>query len=147
MVAVSCCRGAGIIAGERRDKPVRCRECKSRTVKTSPVTPTPSHGRVARKDGREALIGACAGGLWSREILIVRGADAVPVSGRPHLRSRHGKRFEDLARSKTPSMHRNTSRENREIPCLPVRDGAAGRGGKAKDTSQRCTNTGSLTGV
>jgi hypothetical protein len=37
--------GAGIIAGERRDKPVRCRECKSRTVQTEPVTPTPSHGR------------------------------------------------------------------------------------------------------
>jgi RNA-directed DNA polymerase len=100
----------------------------------------------ARKDGREALTGACAGGLWSREILIVRGADAVPVSGRQHLRSHHGKSSGDLARSKNLSMHRNTSRENREVPCLPVRDGAAGRGGKSKDGSQRCTNTGSLTG-
>jgi RNA-directed DNA polymerase len=100
----------------------------------------------ARKGGREALTGAWAGGLWSREILSVRGADAVPVSGRPHLRLRHGKKSEDLARSKTPSMLRNTSRENREVPCLPVRNGTTGRGGKAEDGSQRCTNTGSLTG-
>jgi RNA-directed DNA polymerase len=106
----------------------------------------PQSCTVACKDGRKALTGACAGGLWSREILIVRGADAVPVSGRQHLRPCHGKRFGDLARSKNPGMHRNTSRENREIPCLPVRDGAAGRGGKSKDISQRCTNTGSLTG-
>jgi hypothetical protein len=97
----------------------------------------PESCMVARKDGREALTGACAGGLWSREILSVRGADAVPVSGRPYLSSRYGKRVENLARSKTPSMHRNTSRENREIPCLPVNDGAAGRGGKSKDASQR----------
>ena len=97
----------------------------------------PESCAVARKDGREALAGACAGGLWSREILIVRGADAVPVSGRPHPIHRHGERYGNLARSKTPGMHRNTSRENREIPCLPVRDGAAGRGGKSEDTSQR----------
>jgi RNA-directed DNA polymerase len=107
----------------------------------------PESWAVARKDGREALIGAWAGGLWSREILIVRGADAVPASGRQHLRPHHGKRSGDLARSKNPGMHRNTSRENREVPCLPVRDGATGRGGKSKDRSQRCTNTGSLTGV
>jgi hypothetical protein len=106
----------------------------------------PESWAVARKDGREALIGAWAGGLGSREILIVRGADAVPVSGRPHLRSRHGKSAGDLARSKNLSMPRHTARENREVPCLPVRDGAAGRGGKSKDGSQRCTNTGSLTG-
>jgi RNA-directed DNA polymerase len=97
----------------------------------------PESCTVARKDGREALTGACAGGLWSREILFVRGADAVSASGRPHLRPRHGKRSGGLARSKTPSMHRHTSRENREVPCLPVRDGAAGRGGKSKDISQR----------
>jgi hypothetical protein len=106
----------------------------------------PESWAVARKDGREALIGAWAGGLGSREILIVRGADAVPVSGRPQLRPRPGKRFGDLARSKTPGMHRHTSRENREVPCVPVRDGAAGRGGKSKDIRQRCTSTGSLTG-
>jgi hypothetical protein len=97
----------------------------------------PESCAAARKDGREALTGAWAGGLLSREILIVRGADAVSASGRPYLRPRHGKRSGDLARSKNPSMHRHTSRENREVPCLPVRDGAAGRGGKSKDISQR----------
>jgi hypothetical protein len=107
----------------------------------------PESCTIIRKGDREALTGVCAGGLLSREILIIRGADAVPASGRQHCRPRHGKRVGDLARSKTPGMHRNTSRENREIPCLPVRDGAAGRGGKSKDRSQRCTNTGSLTGV
>jgi hypothetical protein len=95
----------------------------------------PESYTAARKGRRRALTGACAGGLLSREILIVRGADAVPASGRPHLSPRHGKRTGDLARSKNPSMHRNASRENREVPCLPVRDGAAGRSGKSKDVS------------
>jgi hypothetical protein len=81
----------------------------------------PESWAVARKDGSEALTGAWAGGLWSRDILIVRGADAVPASGRPHLRPRHGKRSGDLARSQNPGMHSNTSRENREVPCLPGR--------------------------
>lgn len=96
----------------------------------------PESCAVARKDGREALTGACTGGLLSRGILRNRGADAVPVSGRLHLIPRHGKRCEDLARSKNLSMYRNTSRENREIPCLPVTDGTAGRIGKSKDAIQ-----------
>ena len=87
----------------------------------------------ARKGGREALTGACAGGLWSREIICVRGADAVSISGRPYPRSRQGERPGDLARSKNQSMHRNISRENREIPWLPVRHGETGRGGKSQD--------------
>ena len=86
----------------------------------------PESCTVARKGGREALTGACAGELLSREIIRVRGADAVSVSGRPHPIPRHGKRYGDLARSENLRMHRNTSRENREIPCSPVtrwRDG------------------------
>ena len=39
----------------------------------------PESYMVARKGGREALTGGCAGGLLSREILLVRGADAVSV--------------------------------------------------------------------
>ena len=97
----------------------------------------PESCTVARKDGRAALTGACAGGLLSREILLVRGADAVSISGRQHRISRQGKRYEDLARSKNLSMHRSTSRENREVPCSPVTYGATGRGGKSQDTSQR----------
>ena len=46
---------------------------------------------------------------------------------------RQGETNQGLARSKTSSMLRNTSRENREIPCLPAMDGAAGRTRKSKD--------------
>jgi hypothetical protein len=49
----------------------------------------PASCTVARKDGREALTGTWAGGLWSREILSVRGADAVLVAVGSHV---HGAR-------------------------------------------------------
>lgn len=49
---------------------------------------------------------------------------------------RYGKRYGDPARSENLSMHRNTSRENREIPCLPVHYGVAGLIGKFKDVRQ-----------
>ncbi len=97
----------------------------------------PKSCTVARKGGREALTGACAGGLWSREIIYVRGADAVSVSGRPHPRSRQGERPGNLARSQNLSMRRNISRENREIPWPPVGYGATGRGGKSEDLSHQ----------
>ena len=95
----------------------------------------PESCTVARKGGREALTGACAGELWSREIIRVRGADAVSVSGRQHLLSRKGERQPSHARSQNLSMHGHTSRENREIPWPPVGYGATGRGGKSKDPS------------
>ena len=96
----------------------------------------PESCTVAREGGCEALTGACAGGLLSREIIRVRGADVVSVSGRPHPMPRYGERYGDPARSETLCMHRNTARENREIPCLPVGYGTAGRIGKSKDVSQ-----------
>jgi len=96
----------------------------------------PESCTVAREGGCEALTGACAGELLSREIIRIRGADVVSVSGRQYSMPRSGKRYGNPARSKNLSMYRNTSRENREIPCLPVRYGAAGRIGKSKDASQ-----------
>jgi RNA-directed DNA polymerase len=96
----------------------------------------PESCTVARKDGREALTGACAGGLLRRDMMMVRGADAVSASGRPHPISRKGERYGDLARSENLSMHSNTSRENREVPCSPVRHGATGRIGTSKGASQ-----------
>ena len=96
----------------------------------------PESWTVARKGGCQALTRACAGGLLSREIIPVRGADGVSVGGRPHPMPRYGERHGDLARSKSPCMHRNTSRENREIPCSPVRNGMTGRIGKSEDPSQ-----------
>ena len=96
----------------------------------------PESCTVAREGGCEALTGVCTGGLLSREIIRIRGADVVSVSGRQHPIHRYGKRYGDLARSKNLSMYRNTLRENREIPCSPVTDGETGRIGKSKDVSQ-----------
>ncbi len=96
----------------------------------------PESCAVARKGDCEALTGARAGGLLSREIIRVRGADAVSVSGRPHPMHRYGERYGNLARSENLSMHGNTSRENREVPCSPATYGVAGRIGKSKDVSQ-----------
>lgn len=85
----------------------------------------------------EALTGGSAGELLSREIIAVRGADAVSVSGRQHSLSRKGERQPSHARSQNLSMHGRTSRENREIPWPPVRHGATGRGGKSEDPSHQ----------
>lgn len=90
-----------------------------------------------RKGRREALTGARAGRVLSLEKFVDQGADAVPTSGRQHRARRHGKGCRDLAWSETSRMHGNTSRENREIPCLPVADGAAGRSGKSEDPISR----------
>jgi len=96
----------------------------------------PESCAVAREGDREALTGARAGGLLSREIILVRGADAVAVSGRLHPMPRYGERYKDLARSENLSMHGNISRENREVPYSPATYGMAGRIGKSQDVSQ-----------
>ncbi len=89
---------------------------------------------VAREGRGEALTGVRAGRVLSRERNLLRGADAVEVCGRPHPAHRNREMRRNPARSKTPCMCGNTSRENREIPCSPAADGAAGRVGKSKDT-------------
>ena len=89
---------------------------------------------VAREGRGEALTGERAGRVLSRERYSLRGADAVEVRGRPHPGHRYRERPGNPARSQTPCMYGNTSRENREIPCPPAADGVAGRVGKSKDT-------------
>ncbi len=89
---------------------------------------------VVRKGTGEALTGVRAGRVLSRERTFLRGADAVRRSGRPDSVHRYREMHRGPARSETPCMHGNTSRENREIPCPPAADGAAGRVGKSKDT-------------
>ena len=85
-------------------------------------------------EGRvEALTGVRAGRVFSRERNSLRGADAVGGCGRPHPAHRYREMRRDPARSETPCTYGNTSRENREIPCPPAADGAAGRVGKSKD--------------
>ena len=93
----------------------------------------PESCAVVREDQGEALTGVRAGRVLSREIVWHRGADAVWRSGRPYRVRRYRETLRDPARSETPCMYGNTSRENREIPCPPVADGAAGRVGKSKD--------------
>jgi RNA-directed DNA polymerase len=96
----------------------------------------PESCTVTREGGREALTGVCAGEPLSREI--TRSGCRRCSNKRkatPHA-SISGKRYRDPARSKTLCMHRNSSRENREIPWLPARDSTAGRVGKSKDASQ-----------
>ena len=89
---------------------------------------------VAAREGRcEALTGVRAGRVLSRERASLRGADAVRRSGRLHPSPRYRERRRDPARSETPCTYGNTSRENREIPCPPAADGAAGRIGKSED--------------
>ncbi len=89
---------------------------------------------VAREGRGEALTGVRAGRVLSRERKSLRDADAVEEGGRPHSAHRYRGMRRDPARSETPCMYGNTSRENREIPCSPAADGAAGRVGKSKDT-------------
>lgn len=88
---------------------------------------------VAHEGKGEALTGGRAGRVLSRESNHLRGADAVRRSGRPHPMRRYRETHRNLARSETPGTYGNTSRENREIPCSPAADGAAGRVGKSKD--------------
>lgn len=90
---------------------------------------------VVAGNGRgEALTGVRAGRVLSRESNILRGADAVEVRGRPHPGPRYREWSRNPARSQTPRLYGNTSRENRERPRPPVTDGVAGRIGKSKDT-------------
>src|SRR6266850_5965371 len=73
---------------------------------------------AARKGGVEALTGERAGRLFSRVRIFLRDADAVGESGRPHRVHRYREVCQSPARSETPSMYRDTSRGNRDIPTF-----------------------------
>jgi RNA-directed DNA polymerase len=75
----------------------------------------PESGVAAREGGGEARTGVRAGRVFSREIMNVRGADAVVGSGRQHPSARYRERRRGPARSETPRMHGISRRENREI--------------------------------
>lgn len=87
----------------------------------------------AREGGGEALTGARAGRVLSRERNSLRGADPVGEWGRPHPMRRHREAPRDPARSEAPSTYGNTSLGSREIPSPPTVDGTVGRVGKSKD--------------
>ena len=88
---------------------------------------------AARKGGVEALTGERAGRVFSRVRNLLRDADAVRRSGRPHLVCRYREVHENPARSETPSTYADTSHGNREIPSPPRAAVALGRVGKSKD--------------
>ena len=75
---------------------------------------------AACEGGREALAGARAGRVIEPRNPLVRGADAVDRSGRPHRLQRYRELLVDPARSKTPCMCGIFMCENREVPRPPA---------------------------
>ena len=92
---------------------------------------------AVRKDRVEALTGARAGRVFSRERHFLWDADAVGESGRLHQAHRYRERRLGPTRSETPCTYEHTSRGSREVPWMPAADGAAGRVGKSKDVRRR----------
>ncbi len=88
---------------------------------------------AARKGSVEALTGERAGRVFSRVSELLRDADAVGESGRPHRVRRYREVHQSPARSKTPSTYGDTSHGNREIPGPSKAAVALGRIGKSKD--------------
>jgi hypothetical protein len=86
-----------------------------------------------RKNGVEALTGEGAGRVFSRVRNLLRAADAVRRSGRPHRVHRYREVYQSPARSETPCTYADTSHGNREIPGSPKAAVALGRVGKSKD--------------
>src|SRR5437667_2691691 len=99
---------------------------------------------IARKGEGEALTGARAGWVLSREIhaplreqWALRDADAVEISGRQHPRRRSGKTSRDPARSETLCMYGNTLRGNREVPRPSAAVAKADRIGRGPERDLR----------
>ena len=87
---------------------------------------------AAREGGGEALTGAGAGRVLSREILPSE-CRRRSYERKATSRSSLCETLENSARSETPCMCRTTSRENREVPCPATVDGTGVRIGKSKD--------------
>jgi hypothetical protein len=75
-----------------------------------------------RKDAGEASVAVHAGqAIEPRNDSMLRGADALPLGGRPHCQQRDRELLGNPARSENLCMRGISLRENREVPCLPVR--------------------------
>jgi RNA-directed DNA polymerase len=88
---------------------------------------------AAREGGDEAWTGERAGRVLSRVSTLLRDADAVGLSGRPHPVHRYRQVPRGPARSETPCTYGSISHGNREVPCPPGAVRALGRVGKSKD--------------
>ena len=73
----------------------------------------------SRKAVHEALTGEHTGRALSRERTGNQRVDAVSKCGRQHRWMRNREHPSGSARSKTPGMHGNFTRENREVPSTP----------------------------
>ena len=93
----------------------------------------PESCAVVRKGSGEALTGARAGQVLSREIQQLRAADAFGLSGRQHRSHRYREMRSEPARSETLCTYGNILRGSREVPRPPVEEGSTGRIGKSKD--------------
>jgi len=75
----------------------------------------------AREGAGEALVGAHVGrGIEPRKNL-GPGCRRFQIGGRQHRRQRYRELPAGPARSKNPCMRGISMRENREVPCSPVR--------------------------
>jgi hypothetical protein len=84
---------------------------------------------VSRKAGHEALTGAHAGGVLSREIAGNQDADAVYSAGRQHWWGRYRERPLDLRGQRPPTcMEPPRARTGRPYQCPTRSCGRAGRG-------------------
>ena len=99
-------------------------------VEGAAIHDDPESCGVTREGAGEALTGALASWVWSREMVKLRGADAVEKSGRQHGGHRHGEVHAGPARSGTPCTPGHHPHGNREVPGLPGAV-APGRSGKA----------------
>ena len=109
--------------GKRRDK-----TGMGKGMRTPDTEGVATHGGpescVGDPRGRsEALAGVRAGWVIEPRNRLVRGADALVVSGRQHRRGRYRESSLDPARSKSLGMHGVSMRENREVPLIARRGG------------------------
>jgi hypothetical protein len=107
---------------------------KESYVEGLPIHNGPESCGAVRKGGAEPWTGERAGRVLSCERILLRAADAVGESGRPHPAYRYRKVHRSPARSEAPCTRGSISHGNREAPGSPGRAVDLGRVGKSKDT-------------
>ena len=92
----------------------------------------------SRKAAREALTGAQAGRVLSREMYVNQSADAVRSRGRQHQWIRECEHPLDSARSETPAcLETSRARTGRPCQCPKVVNGSVGEGDEPQVQHER----------
>ena len=102
----------------------------------------PESCAVGRKAGREALTGACAGAVLSRENRLSRAPTPLTEAEGDMIPARYRERMDSPARWKTRNTCRTFACENQETPVLLADDGAAGRAEKASGLTSAMNGAG-----